>query len=56
MSLEGGIRASRLGFGPQDWDFWAWRLGRGGTKKEKEKEEVKINLMTGVVVSQPRTG
>ena len=33
MGLETGIWASRLEFGPQDWDL------RGGTKKEKEKEK-----------------
>ena len=33
MSLEAGIWASRLGFGPPDWDF------RGGTEKKKEEKE-----------------
>ena len=43
-SLEAGIWASSLGFGPQGWDMgfkaeiWAWRW-EGGTEKEKEKEE-----------------
>ena len=51
MGFEARIWASRLKFGPRDWDFgletgiWASRLGfEGGTeeerkKKKKEKEE-----------------
>ena len=47
MGLEARIWASRLGFGPGDWDFgletgiWASRLGfeGGGTEKMEEEEE-----------------
>ena len=48
MGFEARIWASRLEFGPRDWDFgletgiWASRLGfeGGGTEKmEEEKEE-----------------
>ena len=45
LGLEGGIWASRLGFGPRGWDMgllaeiWARRMGEGGTKKE-EKEKI----------------
>ena len=33
MALKTGIWASRLEFGPQDWDL------RGGTKKKEKEEE-----------------
>ena len=33
MGLETGLWASRLEFGPRDWDL------RGGMEKEEEKEE-----------------
>ena len=46
MGLEARIWASRLGFGPRDWDLglktgiWASRLGfEGGTQEEKKKKE-----------------
>ena len=39
MGLEAGIWASRLGFGPQDWNL-ALRLGfEGGGKVEEGEEE-----------------
>ena len=45
LGLEGGIWASRLGFGSRGSDeglqaeIWAWRLGEGGTKEKQEKEK-----------------
>ena len=44
MGLEVGIWASRLGFGPQDWDLsletgiWALRLRFKGGRLEKVKK------------------
>ena len=61
MGLEARIWASRLGFGPRDWDLgletgiWASRLGfEGGTKKEKKEEEKeKIPHMCESIGHQP---
>ena len=49
MGLEARIWASRLGFGPRDWDLgleagiWTSRLGfeGGGTEKEEKKKKEK---------------
>ena len=63
MGLEGGIWASRLGFGPGGWDMglqaeiWARRLGEGGTKEEeKKKEEEKIPHMCESIGHRPLRG
>ena len=63
MGFEARIWASRLEFGPRDWDFgletgiWASRLGfeGGGTKKE-EKEEEKIPHMCESIGHRPLRG
>ena len=39
MGLETGIWASRLGFGPQDWDMSFEGAGRTEEEEKKEKEK-----------------
>ena len=64
MGLEARIWASRLGFGPRDWDLgletgiWASRLGfEGGGMKEKEKKkEEKIPHMCERIGHRPPRG
>ena len=51
MSLKTGIWASRLEFGPQDWD-----LREGMEKKEKKKEEEKIPHMCESIGHRPLWG
>ena len=62
MGLKTGIWASRLEFGPRDFDFgletriWASGLGfEGGTKEEKKKkeEEEKIPHMCESIGHRP---
>ena len=62
MGIEARIWASRLGFGPRDWDFGfetgikASRLGfEGGTKKKTEEKE-KIPHMCESIGHQPLQG
>ena len=45
MGLKTGIKASRLGFGPQGWDIgleaeiWAWRWGGGGRRRRRKRRK-----------------
>ena len=46
MGLEAGIWASRLGFGPGDWNSrWGKEKEKKEKEKERKKEEEKIPLM-----------
>ena len=65
MGFEARIWASRLEFGPRDWDFgletgiWASRLGfeGGGTEKmEEEEEKEKIPHMCESIGHRPLRG
>ena len=63
MGLEARIWASRLGFGPQDWNLgletgiWASRLGfEGGGTEEEEEEKEKIPHMCESIVHRPLRG
>ena len=64
MGFEARIWASRLEFGPRDWDFgletgiWASRLGfeGGGTEKMEEEEKEKIPHMFESIGHRPFQG
>ena len=56
LGLKTGIWALRLGYGPHGWDMGLKAWGRGGTKKEKEKEEEKIPHMCESIGPRPLLG
>ena len=59
MGLEARIWASRLGFGPRDWNLGLKTgIRGGGTEKEKEKkeEEEKIPHMCESIGHRPLWG
>ena len=63
MGFEARIWASRLEFGPRDWDFgletgiWASRLGfEGGGMEEEKEEKEKIPHMCESIGHRPLQG